>query len=433
MSIGTTTDWPPTEHRPDWLRRLRPHDTSARIRPLSGSAAFGEVATQVGLGPAGWAVTTAAGLVESELAGDPFLGASRDAEHSAFVEALALWAVLRLGGVTTLPRSLRDPVVAAVHDRVAAGVSLGQGLRCVRVVHASLSTALQDACGHMVPVPRQIAALRVVSTSLFEAMDAVSAVITREFAVETSRSNAGSAAQRTELVHKILDGEDVGPAVALRWMNYDLSLHHLALVLWSDTATSRELVSCAGRMLEQAGCSFDLTVPAGTGRLWAWGGRASGPPGAPGLPEHLGIQVAAGLPGEGPAGFRRSHEQAMTAEQLSRIGAPRTSGLHDYASLELVALLAGNLAAATEFVLRELDALAVQDESTAALRETVQAYLDTDRSIAVTAAQLHIAKNTVVYRVKKAERLRGRPLRVDRLRLHAALHLARCLGGAVLR
>jgi sugar diacid utilization regulator len=48
---------------------------------------------------------------------------------------------------------------------------------------------------------------------------------------------------------------------------------------------------------------------------------------------------------------------------------------------------------------------------------------DAERSVAAVARTLHIAKNTVLYRVRKAERLRGRPLGEDRLRLHAALHL----------
>ena len=59
--------------------------------------------------------------------------------------------------------------------------------------------------------------------------------------------------------------------------------------------------------------------------------------------------------------------------------------------------------------------------NTAALRATLKSYLDNERSLAASAAQLHIAKNTVLYRVRKAEQLLGRPLHQDRLRLSVAL------------
>jgi len=438
MSLGVdlgTPVRPAVEPDRWWLRKLRPHDTSARITPLTGQAAFGEVAAVVGLGAAGWAVEAATRLTAGELCDDPFLGGDRTAgAPTGFVEALTLWAVLRLGGAAVLPRSLRDPVVAAIHDRVPSGVSVDQGLRCVRRAHSHLSAALQDFCAQVVPPAAQVAVLRRISADLFDAVDTLSSVITSEFSVEHSRGSAGSAAERAELVLRVLDGEDVDPATAVRRLHYDLSLHHLALVLWSPApgaGTGRELERCATRVLADAGCSSSLVVPAGPGRVWAWGGRASGPPAAP-SPDATAVHIAAGLPAEGVAGFRRSHAQATTAERVGTTGVGRPDALHDYGALELVALLAADLPAATEFVVRELDALAAQDESTAALRDTVRCYLDSDRSVSATAAELHIAKNTVVYRMKKAEQLRGKPLRQDRLRLHAALHLANELGPVVL-
>jgi DNA-binding PucR family transcriptional regulator len=97
-----------------------------------------------------------------------------------------------------------------------------------------------------------------------------------------------------------------------------------------------------------------------------------------------------------------------------------------------VILLGNDAEATTDFVRRELGPLAEDSKTMAALRETVRCLLDNERAVAVTAKHLHIAKNTVVYRVKKAEQLLGRSLREDHLRLHLALYLAERLGSAVL-
>ena len=60
------------------------------------------------------------------------------------------------------------------------------------------------------------------------------------------------------------------------------------------------------------------------------------------------------------------------------------------------------------------------------------AYLACDRSLAKAAELLHVARNTVAYRVKKVESLIGRDLRDRKLELESALRLAQRLGTRVL-
>lgn len=81
---------------------------------------------------------------------------------------------------------------------------------------------------------------------------------------------------------------------------------------------------------------------------------------------------------------------------------------------------------------RELGPLAAKTKPAAELRETVAAYLACDRSLARAAEILHVARNTVAYRVKKVEQETGRDLRVRRLEFEYALRLADGLGGVVL-
>ena len=103
-----------------------------------------------------------------------------------------------------------------------------------------------------------------------------------------------------------------------------------------------------------------------------------------------------------------------------------------YEDLDIVAMLSTDLAAAREFVTRELGNLAGSAEAVRTVRHTLKCYLDRDRSLAAAAADLQVARNTVAYRVQRAEQLRGRPTTIRRLQLHAALTLAEELGDVVL-
>ena len=71
------------------------------------------------------------------------------------------------------------------------------------------------------------------------------------------------------------------------------------------------------------------------------------------------------------------------------------------------------------FVRRELGALAGEDDAAARLRETVLAYLEAGMDGA--AARLAIHRNTVRYRLRQAEDLRGRPITERRRELELAL------------
>lgn len=95
-----------------------------------------------------------------------------------------------------------------------------------------------------------------------------------------------------------------------------------------------------------------------------------------------------------------------------------------YADVELVVLLSQDIELARNFITRELGPLAEPTPAAGELRETVAAYLAFDRSLVKAAEQLHVARNTVAYRVKKFENLTGRDLKDRRLELELALRLA---------
>ncbi|MFS8103084.1 helix-turn-helix domain-containing protein [Lentzea alba] len=266
------------------------------------------------------------------------------------------------------------------------------------------------------------AATRQLMSDLFGGLDFLSSTLIAQFTAERERWLRSAAFTRRDLVESVLSGASDGQVMSRR-LGYDLSRHHLALLVWSDELTeytARDLERAALRVL--AGCTAQLLVVAGPTKLWAWGSRAGSGPRAE-VPDDLDVHVAAGLPEAGTVGFRASHEQAVAVERLTRL-AGRKPGLSTYEELGLVALAAENINTAKDFVRRELGPLSADDAASAELRLTLKAYLDHDKGVAAAAGELHVAKNTVPYRVRKAERLLDRSVRDDRLRLQVALHLA---------
>lgn len=135
----------------------------------------------------------------------------------------------------------------------------------------------------------------------------------------------------------------------------------------------------------------------------------------------------------GPAGFRQSHLEAeLVAEIIRGADAGTPGALTRYHDIELAALLAHDIERARTFVLRELGPAAADTPAAGDLRDTVAAYLGCDRSLARAGEQLHVARNTVAYRVRRFEELTGRDTRHRRLELEAALRLVAVLGDRVL-
>ena len=79
-----------------------------------------------------------------------------------------------------------------------------------------------------------------------------------------------------------------------------------------------------------------------------------------------------------------------------------------------------------------LAGLATDDEHHARLRDTLLVFLRSGGSYKATAEQLVLHKNTVQYRIHKAEESLGRPAAGHRDDVELALRLTRWLGSSVL-
>jgi DNA-binding PucR family transcriptional regulator len=171
-------------------------------------------------------------------------------------------------------------------------------------------------------------------------------------------------------------------------------------------------------------------VPVGRTEVWAWGSSRALFPDfeetVAGI-DLMGARAVVGMPAQGLKGFRQTHQEAQEAARVVLLTEHRAPGMIPYSSLSLLAALTSNPGLARKFMMDELGDLVGSHSNAAALRATLLAYLEHGRSPSTAAACLFVAKNTVVYRVNRAEELLGRPSSERELELMCALRLAEAL------
>ncbi|GAA4817956.1 PucR family transcriptional regulator [Nocardioides caeni] len=229
---------------------------------------------------------------------------------------------------------------------------------------------------------------------------------------ELERIRQGDAARRLEVVRAVVGGELVDPReISARLGGHPLSAYQTALLLHTaDDARIADLSQAAHELTTALKLRSPLVVHPGGRDLWAWVSSAE-------LPDltrlhsredwlkERQIVAAVGSPAPGVDGFCSSHAEALATQRITLVG-NRPSPLTFFTEVELMSLV-GNTDAMRRFVYRTLGRLAGTDEQTERLRTTVQALLSTGSHDAA-AKILVVHKNTVRYRVERAEELMGR-------------------------
>lgn len=421
-----------------WLADLVPADGQPFPAQAILTARAEEVASLLGAAAAGWAVELGATMAARITSAIPELAVDViAAEVHRGCEAVALGTLTALARETDATFTIMPEVLTGPLEVVARGIGVEHMLRSIHVAHAVATEVLLDAAERVIPEAQRFAEMRRINDLLFGVVDFLTAHMANEYTRAQEAWLTSSAALRTETVEDILGGNQIPLGRAARVLGYDLTRWHLAVIAWTGDvalADPTHLHIAAAGVLTAAGCVSTLVLPVGAQRVWAWGSRtarAPVPTDAGAVVPVPGVRISTGLAGVGVDGFRRSHQQAI---QAARVGvmSTRDEWLLHYGDLDVVAMLSEDLTAAGEFVIRELGELAGPGDSVAVMRRTLKCYLDRDRSLARTAEHLHVARNTVAYRVQRAEQLRGRPATERRMQLHAALTLADELGDAVL-
>ncbi|WP_030813291.1 PucR family transcriptional regulator [Streptomyces sp. NRRL F-2799] len=341
------------------------------------------------------------------------------------------------------PELLEAPSAAVAYARTLAqrDVPLSALIRAYRIGH---SRVLDHAFTHLDDLPaehRVSLVLDVVRRSaLF--IDQICEQVGRAYERERERWVASQSGVRQQWVGALLDGGPVDRAAAERALRYPLDAVHVACTLWPVAAmTSFDLVTAVDEVrahamsvlraraalvvpTDERESRLWLALPAGGERRW----RGDLTP-----PEGTLLHAAVGRPGAGLAGFRTSARQSAQVREILAMKLPGAGAPHwvHYGEVAPVALMAGDLPALRDFVTATLGELARRDGRGATLRETLRVFLAHHRSHAAAAQALNLHRNSVQYRVRRANALLPDGP-ADDFNVRAALLAAHWLGDAVL-
>jgi DNA-binding PucR family transcriptional regulator len=284
-------------------------------------------------------------------------------------------------------------------------------------------------------------ATRRLTELSFTYIDRISERVIVIYEQERDRWLNNRATVRVTRVRSVLAGDDVDVDATEATLGHRLRRRHLGLVAWVDDGAGGDedllrLERAAVALGERVGAqSKPLFVPCDESTAWAWlplGPEPSAEGEAPDTVEDAGVRAALGEPGEGVEGFRRTHRQALLAQTVALAAGRPGRQVTAFAHIGPIALMSSDLAQLRAWVLETLGVLATDDEQHARLRTTVRVFLETGGSYTATAERLSMHKNTVHYRINKAEEMRGRSFRDDRLGVEVALLACEQLGSSVL-
>ncbi|WP_167175842.1 PucR family transcriptional regulator [Saccharomonospora amisosensis] len=284
--------------------------------------------------------------------------------------------------------------------------------------------------------------MRHALTTTFAFIDRVTRQVVSAYEGERDRWLLNRSAVRAARVRALLDEDVVDVDASEVALGYRLRGHHVGMILWypADAHPPDPLVgleTVAGRFVDGDEARA-LFVPRDELCAWVWL-----PLDGPAPPERSRIErvltdsdadvrLAIGDPGAGLDGFRRTHRQALRVQALALAAGKACARALTFREVGAVALMTSDLNAARLWVEDTLGPLAADDEQHERLRETLRVFLAAGGSYTAAASRLTMHKNSVQYRVRKAEELVGRPVSDNRLDLELALNLCRWLGAGVL-
>ena len=250
-------------------------------------------------------------------------------------------------------------------------------------------------------------------------------------------------AARAARIRDLLSGERIDVRAAEATLGYRLRQYHVGLVCWvGDAAGTADEITrlerAIGHVAAQAACSGDPCSCPGTNRARGpgcrWGSGTRSTLRRPARPAWTATSISpsvtsakgpGGIPPHPPAGRRRPGGGAGRGSP-----APRAVTFGEVAP---VAMMLGSAELLRAWVLSTLADLAADDEHHARLRDTLLVFLQAGGSYKTTAEQLMLHKNTVQYRIRKAQESLGLPVGDNRHDVELALRASHWLGSSVLR
>lgn len=387
-----------------------------------------------------------AGLVESIVREMPELAADKPIEELLTASVIAnVSTALDVfeNGEQVDPEA---PAAAVEYARRLAqrGVPISALLRAYRLGQAGFQQRMIQGISAETDRPVTVVeASMELSTVTFGYVDRISERVVAAYQSERDRWMRNRGAVRSARVMAILADGAVDVAEAETALGYPLRQTHRGAVVWVDDGAAQQdrltrLERLIGKLAAHYGSDrAPLVIAPDDSTIWAWlpmPSRGFDRTAIASMTVSEGTWIALGDPGPGVDGFRLTHRQARQAQVVAMAAdSAHRAAVTESSKAGLVALMCSDLDAVRAWVLHVLGPLAIDDDSTARLRDTVRSFLSAGGSYTAAAQELMLHKNTVQYRIRKAEQARGRPLADGRPDVEVALLAVHVLGSTVLQ
>jgi DNA-binding PucR family transcriptional regulator len=268
--------------------------------------------------------------------------------------------------------------------------------------------------------------LDVCSRSISAFVDATLAAIAAEIDLERDELTRGTHAERRETVALLLDGAPIPRRRAEERLGYALTGPHTAAVIWTDDPSGDlARLDAAAQSFGHAAGARVLSVLASAATRWVW---VAGSVDTDALLRSVcampDVRVAVGPRANGVDGFRRSHFDAITTQQLmARLHSPQQ--IAHFTDVQLVALITADTDRAAEFVKYTLGDLEFAGTE---LQDTVRTFVAAQCNASRAAERLYTHRNTLLRRLARADELLPRPLANSSVEVAVALDVLRWRG-----
>ena len=316
-----------------------------------------------------------------------------------------------------VPANVTAEPIAVARDLVRRGVDsysldayrVGEGVAWRRLMEIAFELSSDPAVLHEM--------LDVCSRSISDFIETTLGAIAAQIELERDELTRGTHAERRETVALLLDGAPIPRQRAESRLGYGLGGFHTAAVIWTDNPNGDlSQLDRAAEAFGRAAGGRPLSVPASTATRWVW---APGSVDVDALAPAAGteVRIAIGSSGPGVDGFRRSHFDALTTQQMmARLHSPQQ--IAEYTDIELVALLTADADRAAVFVKRVLGDL---ETASPELRSAVRIFVREQCNVSRASGKLFTHRNTLLRRLARADELLPRPLSENSVEVGVAL------------
>jgi len=358
------------------------------------------------------------------IAADPDLAGAVSRSNRA---NLYFWSTanVRDPGAPVPPNTGPEPVTVA-RELVRRGLDafaldayrVGEGVAWRRLMEIAFALTSDPAELHEL--------LDVCSRSISAFVDATLAAIAAEIDLERDELTRGTHAERRETVALLLDGAPIPRRRAEERLGYALTGPHTAAVIWADDPSGDlARLDAAAQSFGHAAGARVLSVLASAATRWVW---VAGSVDTDALLRSVcampDVRVAVGPTANGVDGFRRSHFDAITTQQLmARLHSPQQ--IAHFTDVQLVALITADTDRAAEFVKYTLGDLEFAGTE---LQDTVRTFVAAQCNASRAAERLYTHRNTLLRRLARADELLPRPLANSSVEVAVALDVLRWRG-----